>query len=242
MKKLLPFLLALPLFAQAEPSLNETQKQQVKDIIAETLKTEPTLIINAIMDYRKQKMLEYKKQTEQKITDNAKAIFEENTELVLGNPKAKLTIVEFMDYNCGHCKTLAQTLEKVLKNNIDVRVIIKDLPNFGESSMIAAKAAYAASKQNKYAEFHYAILLSKNKPNKENMNKIAQNLGLNIEQFQTDLESSKTENYIKNNVKLAKAIGIMATPAMIIGNTQKHTFIAGAAPAEIINETISDLK
>ena len=242
MRKLLPFLLALPLFAQAEPSLNATQKQQVKDLIAETLKTEPKLIINAIVDYRKQQMLEYQKAAEQKITENAKAVFEENTELVLGNPKAKLTIVEFMDYNCGHCKNLAKTLENILETNKDVRVVVKDLPIFGESSMIAAKAAYAAAKQNQYAKFHYAAILVKEQPNKANMTKVAQNLGLNLKQFQADFDNKATVNYIKANIELAKKIGIMATPAMIIGTQKNHTFIAGAAPAEQISETLSNLR
>lgn len=241
-RKLLPLMLAtLPLFA-TEASLNATQKQEVKDLIKETLKSDPKIIINSIVEFRKQQMQQYQQEAEKNIAKHSEQIFDQNTNLVLGNPKAKVSIIEFMDYNCGHCKALAKTLESLIKNNKDVKVIVKDLPLFGESSMLAAKASVAASKQNKFSEFHYAIFALKKAANKDNIKQIAEQLKLDMKKFDTDLNSSTTEDYIKANIALAKNLRIMATPAMIIGNKTNNKFVAGAIPKESINEIIGEVK
>lgn len=240
--KFLPILLALPLLASNEPSLNATQKQEVKDLVAQTLKENPKLIVDSLVEIRKQQMAEYQKQAEKNIAKYSDDIYDKNVDLVLGNPKAKITIVEFMDYNCGHCKSLAKTLENMTKNNRDLKVIIKDLPYFGESSMTAAKAAYAANQQYNFEKFHYAILEQKQQANEENMLTLAKKLGLNLTKYKKDFASKEAENYIQNNVELAKNLEIYATPAMIVGKKTANVFVAGAIPAEKLAEIISSVQ
>jgi len=239
--KFLPIILALPLFASNEPSLNATQKQEVKDLITQTIKENPKLIVDSLVELRKQQMAEYQQQAEKNIAKYTDDIYSKNVDLVLGNPKAKTTIVEFMDYNCGHCKALAKTLEALTKSNNNLKVIIKDLPYFGESSMTAAKAAYAASKQNQFAKFHYAILSQKQQPNVDNMLALAKTLGLNLNEYRQDFESKAAENYMNTNVELAKNLKIYATPAMIIGTKTKNVFVPGAIPSEKLQQIIADI-
>lgn len=243
--KFIPLILAaLPMLATSgtEPSLNNKQKQEVKDLIAETLKSDPKIIINSIVNFRKQQMLKYQKTAEKNISRFTSEIYDQNNELVLGNPKAATTIVEFIDYNCGHCKELTKTLAALTKSNKDVKIIVKDLPIFGESSMTAAKATLAAAKQNKFPAFHYATISEKTQPSTASMEALASTLGLDLKQFRQDLSSKDSEAYMQKNIKLAKSLKIMATPAMIIGTKEKNVFVAGAVPLAKIQEIINQTK
>ena len=75
----------------------------------------------------------------------------------MGNPKGDVTIVEFMDYNCGWCKRSMSEVSTLLKSDSNVKIVIKEFPIFGENSEYAAKAALAAAKQGKYWELHQAM-------------------------------------------------------------------------------------
>ena len=65
----------------------------------------------------------------------------------VGNANGKITIVEFMDYSCGYCKAVAPSLERIAEKNSNVRIIVRYLPLFGETSSYAAKMAYFAGQQ-----------------------------------------------------------------------------------------------
>jgi protein-disulfide isomerase len=75
---------------------------------------------------------------------------------IAGNPKGKVTLVEFFDYQCGHCIDMAPVIGEIIKANPNVRVIFKEFPIRGPVSDYAARAALAANKQGKYYQFSHA--------------------------------------------------------------------------------------
>lgn len=241
MLKLTPLILAASVFA-GTTGLTDTQKNEVRQLITETIMKDPKIVVNAVLEYRKKLVEDYQKKSASNIAKYQDEIFNKNNKLVLGNPKGSTTIVEFIDYNCGHCRKLSSTLKELTRENSDIKVIVKDLPIFGESSMAAAKAAIAASKQAKFSNFHYAALTNTGKATKENMQQLAQAIGLNMKQFNIDFNSQETKDYIEANKQLAQKLNIMATPAMIIQANKKNTFISGALPKSKISEIISKLK
>src|SRR5215216_4808906 len=68
-------------------------------------------------------------------------LFHSPDDLVLGNPVAKMTVVEFFDYNCGYCKRALPEVAKLIESDRDVRVVLKEFPVLGPGSLFAAKAA-----------------------------------------------------------------------------------------------------
>lgn len=238
---LLPIFIAAPMFA-ASDNLTPSQRDEVKTLITETIKQQPKIVIDAIMEFKKEQMAQYQKDTESKIAANTNEIFNQNNNLVLGNPKGTTTIVEFIDYNCGHCKVLAQTLKTLTEQNKDVKIIVKELPIFGGDSEVAARAAVAAAKQNKFNEFHYTLINNKEKTTEASITKAAETSGLNMKQFTTDLNAEKTKEHVQNNIELAGKLDIMATPALIFNKADKNIFVGGSLPLETINNIISQLK
>src|SRR5438309_2078451 len=70
-------------------------------------------------------------------------------DLIAGNPHGKVTVVEFFDFQCPHCITMAPILEAITEANPEVRIIYKQFPVRGPESEIAARAVFAANMQGK---------------------------------------------------------------------------------------------
>lgn len=138
---------------------------------------------------------------------------------VAGNPQGDLTIVEFSDYQCPHCKTAHPHLERAAKEDGKIRLIFKSWPIFGEQSVYAAQMALAAREQNKYNEAHRALISVKGKLTPEQTQKSLADAGVNVDRAQDYLNKNvKTIGAIlKRNHDQAEAFGFQGTPAFIIG-------------------------
>lgn len=136
---------------------------------------------------------------------------------VIGNPKGKITVVEFYDYQCGHCVSMADTMAAVIKANPNVRFVFKDFPIRGTMSNLAARAAVAANMQGKYYPFAHALLTTSSPLSQAVIMNIAKQAGLNVARLQKDMNSAAVLNLLRNNYHLAQELGINGTPAFVVG-------------------------
>ena len=141
-----------------------------------------------------------------------------NDNLFLGNKNGKEVIIEFFDYNCGYCKRSFPEIMELVSENRDIKIILKELPVLGESSILASKASIASQKQDKYFEFHQELINFSGIISLIDIKKISKELGINFEQLQRDMNSEETILLINESYKLADLIGVRGTPAFIINN------------------------
>ena len=141
-----------------------------------------------------------------------------NDYLFLGNKNGKDIIIEFFDYNCGYCKRSFSEIMELVSENKDIKVILKELPVLGESSILASKASIASQKQDKYFEFHQELINFSGLISLLDIKKISKELGINYEQLQKDMNSDETILLINESYRLADLIGVRGTPAFIINN------------------------
>ena len=141
-----------------------------------------------------------------------------NDYLFLGNKNGKDIIIEFFDYNCGYCKRSFPEIMELVSENKDIKVILKELPVLGESSILASKASIASQKQDKYFEFHQELINFSGLISLLDIKKISKELGINYEQLQKDMNSDETILLINESYRLADLIGVRGTPAFIINN------------------------
>ena len=139
-----------------------------------------------------------------------------NDEFFLGNKEGKTVIIEFFDYNCGYCKRSFPELMELILNDSDIKVILKELPVLGESSILASKYAIAAQKQNKYFEMHKELINFSGQISTNDIKNISKTIGINFEQLKTDMNHDETILLIRENYRLADLIGVRGTPAFII--------------------------
>ncbi len=139
---------------------------------------------------------------------------------VVGNPQGKVTVVEFFDYQCGHCVAMADTMKNIIRSNPDLRVVYKEFPIRGQMSEMASRAALAANRQGKYAAFSHALLTTHSSLSESVIFSLAKQVGINIPTMQDEMNSSTVINSLRANANLAQALDLNGTPAFVIGPTK----------------------
>ena len=120
------------------------QEKQVVDIVHNYLTKNPEILVEMTTELDKRQAADQAEKQQKTISDNADAMFRSPLAFVAGNPDGDVSVVEFFDYNCGYCRRALPDVVKLVDNDGKVRVVLKELPIFGEDSEAAAKAALAA--------------------------------------------------------------------------------------------------
>jgi protein-disulfide isomerase len=162
------------------------------------------------------------------------------TDPYLGNKSAKVVIVEFSDFACPYCARFEnEVLPRILSEYEDkIMFVYKDfpLPIHGESAVMAAMAARCAGDQGKYWEYHKLLFQRQAQWTKNitMLNTYAKELGLNIEEFKTCLDSRKYENEVNMDKKDGMALGVTGTPTIFINGIK----LVGYQPFDRVSEII----
>lgn len=150
----------------------------------------------------------------------------------LGSKDAPVTLVEFTDYQCPYCSRFhTTTFPEIKKQFIDsgkVRFISRDLPlGFHENAMPAARAARCAGEQDKYWEVRHVLSSNPKNLSEPAISKYAEELQLDMAQFQSCLNSEKYKAEINKDITDANSVGITGTPGFIIGRTPTDGTLEG---------------
>ena len=169
---------------------------------------------------------------------------------ILGNPDAKITIVEFGDYQCTFCyKFHDETMKKIDQAYIkaeNVNFVYRDFPLNGPQSILASEASYCAQKQNKFWEYHNALYDNWGGENTGWITKnvligFANDIKLDLDSFSQCLENSEFKQKVLDNEQFAREIGIDATPSFLIFNDSELYRIIGAQPFEKFEQALQEL-
>ena len=155
-------LIAFGLPARAA-EFNAAQKAEIEATIHSYLVAHPEVLREVSIELEKRQKVEEADLRSRAIADNKQDLFNSPFQAVIGNPKGKITLVEFFDYNCGYCKRALGDLITLMKSEPELRVVLKDFPVLGADSVDAALIASAARKQisgDKFFDFHQKLLMS----------------------------------------------------------------------------------
>jgi protein-disulfide isomerase len=139
----------------------------------------------------------------------------------MGAKQARITIVEYLDYNCPYCRKIAPDLVKLAKRDHRVRVLFKDWPIFGGVSVYAARAAIAANYQGKYLAAHHALISTPERlTSKEQVRSALKKAGIDLRRLAADMKLREydIDAAIARNKAEARALGLQGTPALIFGD------------------------
>ena len=152
------------------------------------------------------------------LSQSDELLYNDGYSFVAGNADADVTIVEFYDYNCGYCKQVPEVFAKLLEEDDDVRIIFKELPILAESSEFAAIAAMASMKQNKFLDFHSALMKNKRALTEDLILQIARDSGVDEALLIKDMADPEIESNIMKTKYLVQVLGISGTPGFVIGD------------------------
>jgi protein-disulfide isomerase len=153
-----------------------------------------------------------------------------------GPASAKVTLVEFSDFQCPFCSRVTPTMAQIEKEYGDqVRIVFKHLPLQMHSKAKAAHAAAeAAHRQGKFWEMHDAIFANQREMSPEKYVEYAAEIGLDVGQFKRDVVAADVQRKVDADAKEAAALGVTGTPGFFINGK----FLRGARPFEAFKEAI----
>lgn len=225
-------------------TFSPAQQTAIEKIVHNYLVSNPEVLVEASKALRDKTEKEQLSRVQKAIMANKADLFHNPQTPAVGDPKANINVVEFFDYQCGHCRSAAPAIKALMKDNPNVRFVFKELPIFGGNSKYAAQAALAANQQNKYLELHNKIFSADGPLSKDQVTQYATEVGLDMTNLTKAMNSPALEQQIRDNFRLAEKLGIMGTPAFIIGNleTNQFKFIPGAASESILQAAIQAVK
>ena len=134
---------------------------------------------------------------------------------VLGNPEGSKVLVEFTDYNCPYCEASLADVQRLIAEDPELKVVIREWPIF-EGSDLSSRMALAAAMQGKYAAFHDAMF-ELGPATTESVEAAAARAGLDIERAREDAMSDAVTVELARNTTLARSLGFGGTPAWVTG-------------------------
>src|ERR1700726_585467 len=138
---------------------------------------------------------------------------------VAGNPNGDISIVEWFDYQCPHCRKLEPELRQVVQDDGKVRLVLKDWPILGPVSVVASRMALASKFQDKYVQAHEALIGLNSKLTEPRLREALAGAGIDVDRITRDLvANAKTiDAILARNDDQAKAFGFKGTPSFIVG-------------------------
>jgi protein-disulfide isomerase len=228
--------LASPAFAQkpaAKDAKATADRAAIEKIVREYLLSNPEIIEQASAALRARQAEAQEKATQAAIKTQHAALYQHAATPIMGNASGDVAVVEFFDYRCGYCKRVAPAVNALVKNDANVKVVLKELPILGPESVFAARAALAAHKQGKYTAMHLGLLAA-DALDEKSVLAVAASAGLDVERLQRDAKDESISKQLAENQALADALAVNGTPAFIVGNRMLPGAVDEAGLAAIV--------
>lgn len=170
---------------------------------------------------------------------------------ILGDPSAPITIVEFGDYQCHQCYNwFHNTKPAIFQEYIEtgkVNLVFVDLAFLGRDSPKAAQATYCAEDQEMYWEYHDTLYTSQESKidsgwaNTERLKAFAFNMELDMELFDSCLDSGKYSKRVQYNSQQARDHGVRGTPGFFIVGPDGQEQLGGAQPFSVFKQILDTM-
>lgn len=160
-----------------------------------------------------------------------------------GSLDAPVTIVDFSDFQCGHCAHFAFTTKRQIEEEYvetgQVKLVFRNFVVMGSASQLAAEAGECAHQQGHFWEYHdrlFQNLTEGRRISKDELTRLAGELGLDTTAFNLCLDSGKYKDEVERDAQEGKRRGVSGTPTFFINDRR----IVGAQPFETFKRIIDD--
>ena len=227
-------------FSDATTALDDRQIAAVQQIIRDHLMANPEIIREAIDELqRKEQNAELVAQIEV-ISADRERIFASSRQVVIGNPQGDVTLVEFFDYNCGYCKRALADMKRLIEEDSNLRIVLKEFPVLGDSSVEAANVAIAVNMiaPDMYQEFHFALLSAPGQVDGSRALAVAEEIGIDLTELQNTIPLPEVQATISEVYEIANSLSLTGTPSYV---TAKEVVI-GAVGYETLKARIEEAR
>ncbi|MFE2282851.1 DsbA family protein [Streptomyces sp. NPDC059443] len=171
---------------------------------------------------------------------------ESGDKLAAGRADAPVVLIEYSDFKCGYCGKFARDTEpELVKKYVEdgtLRIEWRNFPIFGADSEAAAKAAWAAGQQDRFAQFHAAAYAEGSKEKgfgEARLEELARQAGVpDLERFKKDMAGEEAAAALRKDQEEGYRIGVTSTPSFLVNGQP----IAGAQPMDAFAAAIAKAK
>jgi protein-disulfide isomerase len=222
---------ALPGLAQ------ELTEERVKELVLETIRENPAILLEAMAILEAQEQQAQAAAASAALESEREALESDANAPVMGNPEGDVTVVEFFDYNCPYCRRSMPELTGLLEGDSNVRLVLREWPILSEGSNFAARAALAAREQGQYQQMHEALMALQQPAEEVSVLRVAEELGLDIDQLKADMQSPEIEEHLATSMRLAETLGFSGTPSFVIGDQLIPGYVEQAVLEDAVEQT-----
>lgn len=200
----------------------ELSEERTREIVREYLLENPEIIREALLELQDREMAVADEAIRTAAIAALPEIVSDTRAPAIGPEDAKVTIVEFFDYNCSYCQLASSWVQETIEAHPgDVRVVFRDYPILNArtgTSIEASQAALAAAAQGKFKEMHFALYGASSALTSEEIDAIAESVGVDVARMRADMETGGYGELIADTMVLADQIGVEGTPFFIVGD------------------------
>ena len=171
-------------------------------------------------------------QARERLSSLGDELYEPFPGAVIGNPEGSRVLVEFTDYNCPYCEASLADIQRLVDEDPNLKVVMREWPIF-QGSEDAARMALAAGIQGKYREFHEAMF-RQGPASPATVEAAAREIGLDMERAREDAASEAVSIELVRNLTFAQSLGFSGTPAFVA----EQTPLAGAVGYDRLREAL----
>ena len=212
-----------------------------RDEIRSYLFDNPEVLMEAVEIYNQKMEVAQAASEQDLIAAYSTALFESPSDTVFGNPDGDVVLVEFSDYRCGYCKKAHPDMKALLKDDGNIKLIIKEFPILGEASVLASQFAIAlrdVAGEDAYRGFHDALMESKGEVTLGSLTRLAKDFDVDTDAVKARMDSDEVNAVIAGNHQLGGILQINGTPSFVMDDR----FLRGYVPYDVMRELIGDYR
>ena len=210
----------------------------MEETVLEIIRQHPEVLIESVQAYQKQQQ-EQQQQARQSFASQLKS---KPQTIIADSPSTgslseKIILLEFSDFQCPYCEKAYETVKEFMdKHGDEVTLVYKHFPLFTihPQALPAAKASWAAQQQGKFWDYYDALFEQQDNLGEDFYIELAEDLDLDMEQFERDRNSRNADLAIEKDMELAQEIGIQGTPLFIFNGQ----VFSGAIPLSTLEEAL----
>ncbi|RXV63272.1 disulfide bond formation protein DsbA [Roseovarius sp. A46] len=231
--------MSLPAQALDLDNLSTADRALLRKEIRAYLLENPEVIMEAVAVLEERQATGQAEADVQLVRANAEALFDAPLDWVGGNPDGDITLVEFMDYRCGYCRRAFEDVKNLVKEDGNIRFILKEFPILGEESVAASRFAIATKQvagDDAYKSVHDALMTYNGAMNEAGFTRLADALGLDANAIIAEMQSDAVTEVIAANHALGQRLRVSGTPSFVMDDRMLRGYLPQDAMQQVADE------
>lgn len=233
--------LAIPAGATDLSSLTDAERQAFRDEVRAYLLDNPEVLMEAIGVLEKRQAEAQVGNDQALIQANADALFDDGYSFVGGNPEGDVTVVEFLDYQCGYCKKAHPEVTQLIEGDGNIRYIVKEFPILGDASVLASRFAISVKQvagDDAYEKIHNELMTFRGQISTASLENLAASQNLDAAAIMAAMGSDAVSDIIAKNHALAQRMQVNGTPGFVIGDQM----LRGYVPLDGMQQVVAQVR